>query len=76
MITINGRLIEPYKTIYDKGYQQGKADALDKFAEDILNQIKFEEKWLFDCKSGNADTGIMISALKNYVKSRAKQLKE
>lgn len=53
-----------------------RADAIDEFAEDMLNEIVFEEKWLFDCKSNNADTNIMISALKTFVKSLAEKLKE
>lgn len=53
-----------------------REEAIDKFAEDILNKINFEEKWLFICKSNNADTNIMISALKTCVKSKAEQLKE
>lgn len=58
-----------------KMYQQGRKDAIEEFAEDMLNKIVFEEKWLFDCKSNNADTNIMISALKTFVKSLAEKLK-
>lgn len=65
------------RLLYGNEYEQKvRADAIDEFAEDIINKIYFEEKWLFDCKSNNADTDIMISALKTFVKSRAEQLKE
>lgn len=53
-----------------------RADAIDEFAKDIVDKINFEEKWLFCCKSNNADTNIAFGALKTFVDSRAKQLKE
>lgn len=46
-----------------------RADAIDEFVEDIINKINFEEKWLLDCKSNNADTNIMFSALRTFVKN-------
>lgn len=56
--------------------KQIKAEAIDEFTIDIINRINFEDKWLFICKSNNADTNIMFSALRNFVKNRAEQLKE
>ena len=49
--------------------------AIDDFATDIINKINFEDKWLFDCKSNNADTNIAFSALRTFVNERAEQLK-
>lgn len=46
-----------------------RADAIDEFAEDIINKINFEEKWLLDCKSNNSDTNIMFSTLRTFVKN-------
>ena len=61
---------------YTKGYQNGRADAIDEFKKDIINKIDFEDKWLFACKSNNADTSIMFSVLRSFVNNRAEQLKE
>ena len=49
--------------------------AIDDFLTDIINKINFEDKWLFDCKSNNADTNIAFSALRTFVNERAEQLK-
>ena len=49
--------------------------AIDDFLTDIINKINFEDKWLFDCKSNNADTDIAFSALRTFVNERAEQLK-
>jgi hypothetical protein len=56
-------------------YEKGRTDAIDEYKTDIINKIDFEEKWLFDCKSNNADTNIVLSALKTFVENRAEQLK-
>lgn len=37
--------------------------------EAVLDIIKFEENWLFDAKSNNADTNIAFSAIMNQVKN-------
>lgn len=50
--------------------------AVDEFKKDIINKINFEDKWLFACKSNNADTDIVFSALRSFVNDRAEQLKE
>lgn len=60
----------------EKAYEQGRADAIEEFKTDIINKIEFEEKWLMICKSNNADTNIVFSALKTCVNVRAEQLKE
>lgn len=49
--------------------------AIDDFLTDIINKINFEDKWLFDCKSNNANTDIAFSALRTFVNERAEQLK-
>ena len=53
----------------------GYNKAIDDFSTDIINKINFEDKWLFDCKSNNADTDIAFSALRTFVNERAEQLK-
>ena len=49
--------------------------AIDDFSTDIINKINFEYKWLFDCKSDNADTDIAFSALITFINELAEQLK-
>ena len=49
--------------------------AIDDFSTDIINKINFEHKWLFDCKSNNADTDIAFSALITFINELAEQLK-
>ena len=55
--------------------KQIRVKAIDDFLTDIINKINFEDKWLFDCKSNNADTNIAFSALRTFVNERAEQLK-
>ena len=50
--------------------------AVDEFKKDIIDKINFEDKWLFACKSNNADTDIVFSSLRSFVNDRAEQLKE
>ena len=59
----------------EKGKKIGYSKAIDDFSTDIINKINFEDKWLFDCKSNNADTNIAFSALRTFVNERAEQLK-
>lgn len=61
---------------FQDGYNKGKADAVDEFRKDIINKINFENEWLFDCKSNNADTDIVFYSLRSFVNDRAQQLKE
>ena len=49
--------------------------AIDYFSTDIINKINFEYKWLFDCKSNNADTDIAFSTLITFINELAEQLK-
>ena len=55
--------------------KQIRVKAIDDFLTDIINKINFEDKWLFDCKSNNADTNIAFSALRTFVNEIAEQLK-
>lgn len=50
--------------------------AIDDFSTDIINKINFEDKWLFDCKSNNADTNIVFNSLRAFINERAEQLKK
>ena len=56
-------------------FQLGYNKAIDDFSTDIINKINFEHKWLFDCKSNNADTDIAFSALITFINELAEQLK-
>lgn len=58
------------KHLIDKAYTQGRADAIEELAKDTIDKINFEEKWLSDCKSNNADTSIVFNALRSFVKMR------
>ena len=55
--------------------KQIRVKAIDDFLTDIINKINFEDKWLFDCKSNNADTNIAFSALITFINELAEQLK-
>lgn len=59
----------------EKGKKIGYNKAIDDFATDIINKINFEDKWLFNCKSNNADTDIAFSALRTFVNELAERLK-
>lgn len=71
------RAYDEYGNIIDlvEWEKQIRANAIDDFATDIINKINFEDKWLFDCKSNNADTNIAFSALITFINERAGQLK-
>ena len=57
-------------------YQQGRADAVDDFAKYIREKVLFEEKWLMDCKSSNANTKIAFSSIMTFINSVAEELKK
>lgn len=76
--TVAKTLIEAFEnlTIEDVNmFQLGYNKAIDDFLTDIINKINFEHKWLFDCKSNNADTDIAFSALITFINELAEQLK-
>ena len=55
--------------------EQAYNKAIDDFSTDIINKINFEHKWLFACKSNNADTDIAFSALITFINELAEHLK-
>lgn len=65
----------PEGWMWDEAERKGYNKAIDDFATDIINKINFEDKWLFECKSNNADTNIVFSALRTFINERAEQLK-
>lgn len=48
-----------------KALEQQPTDAVSR--EEVLDVIKFEDEWLFDAKSHNADTKIAFSAIKSKI---------
>ena len=62
--------------LLDKYAEQIRADVIEEFATEIIDKINFEDKWLFCCKSNNADTNIAFGALRTFVNERAEQLKK
>ena len=76
--TVAKTMVEAFEnlTIEDVNmFQLGYNKAIDYFSTDIINKINFEYKWLFDCKSNNADTDIAFSALITFINELAEQLK-
>lgn len=73
MIAINGRLIEPYKTIYDKGYQQGRADAIDDCLV-LVDKIMPSQPFLL--KSKHYENWKMKTTELRMLRDMLEQLKE
>ena len=76
--TVSKTMIEAFEnlTIEDVNmFQLGYNKAIDDFSTDVINKINFEHKWLFDCKSNNADTDIAFSALITFINELAEHLK-
>ena len=46
----------------DEMIKQIRTDAVDDFAKYIREKVLFEERWLMDCKSNNANTNIAFQA--------------
>ena len=44
--------------------------------ESGYTKILFEEKWLMDCKSSNANTNIAFSSIMTFINSVAEELKK
>ena len=53
------------KDVLDYLEQEPSEDCISRDA--VLDIIQFEDKWLFDCKSNNADTDIAFDAMKSKV---------
>ena len=60
----------------DEIIKQIRADAVDDFAKYIREKVLFEEKWLVDCKSSNANTNIAFSSIMTFINSVAEELKK
>ena len=76
--TVAKTLVEAFENLKIEDvnmFQLGYNKAIDDFSTDIINKINFEHKWLFDCKSNNADTDIAFSALITFINELAEQLK-
>ena len=55
----------------DEMIKQIRTDAVDDFAKYIREKVLFEEKWLIDCKSNNANTNIAFSSIMTFINSVA-----
>ena len=76
--TVAKTLVEAFENLKIEDvnmFQLGYNKAIDDFSTDIINKINFEHKWLFDCKSNNADTDIAFSALITFINELAEHLK-
>ena len=60
----------------DEMIKQIRADAVDDFAKYIREKVLFEEKWLMDCKSNNANINIAFSSIMTFINSVAEELKK
>ena len=60
----------------DEMIKQIRTDAIDDFAKYIREKVLFEERWLVDCKSSNANTNIAFSSIMTFINSVAEELKE
>ena len=60
----------------DEMIKQIRTDAVDDFAKYIREKVLFEEKWLIDCKSNNANTNIAFSSIMTFINSVAEELKK
>ena len=56
---------EDYTEIAIQALEQECEDAVSRHA--VLDIVKFEENWLFDAKSNNADTDIAFSGIRTQV---------
>ena len=60
----------------DEMIKQIRTDAIDDFAKYIREKVLFEERWLIDCKSNNANTNIAFSSIMTFINSVAEELKK
>ena len=56
---------EDYTGVAIQAIEQESEDAVSRQA--VLDIVKFEEEWLFDAKSNNADTDIAFSGIRAQV---------
>ena len=56
---------EDYTGVAIQALEQECEDAVNR--QSVLDIVKFEEEWLFDAKSNNADTDIAFSGIRTQV---------
>ena len=72
----NQNLTEMIIEIHDGVAREMYFKVIDDFAKYIREKVLFEEKWLIDCKSNNANTNIAFSSIMMFINSVAEELKE
>ena len=72
----NQNLTEMIREIHDGVAHEMYCKGIDDFAKYIREKVLFEEKWLIDCKSNNANTNIAFSSIMMFINSVAEELKK
>ena len=72
----NPNLTEMIREIHDGVAREMYCKGIDDFAAYIREKVLFEEKWLMDCKSNNANTKIAFSSIMTFINSVAEELKK
>ena len=72
----NPNLTEVIKEIHDGVAREMYCKGIDDFAAYIREKVLFEERWLVDCKSSNANTNIAFSSIMTFINSVAEELKK
>ena len=72
----NTRLNDTIREIHDNVAQEMYCKGIDDFAAYIREKVLFEERWLVDCKSNNANTNIAFSSIMTFINSVAEELKK
>ena len=69
-------LKDTIRNIHDNVAQEMYCKGIDDFAAYIREKVLFEERWLVDCKSNNANTNIAFSSIMMFINSVAEELKK
>ena len=69
-------LKDTIREIHDNVAKEMYCKGIDDFAAYIREKVLFEERWLVDCKSSNANTNIAFSSIMTFINSVAEELKE
>ena len=72
----NLNLTEMIREIHDGVAREMYCKGIDDFAAYIREKVLFEERWLVDCKSSNANTNIAFSSIMTFINSVAEELKK
>ena len=72
----NPNLTEMIREIHDGVAREMYCKGIDDFATYIREKVLYEEKWLMDCKSNNANTNITFSSIMTFINSVAEELKK